>query len=112
MQHDDDHCLRTIERLTSRKWTLPVLYVLSNETLRYHEIHAALPGITQKMLTDTLRKLEDYSFINRVVYPSVPPKVEYNLTDLGGSFVVAFSSVIEWAKTSIQEIDSPAGIAK
>ena len=67
----------------SRKWNSLVLYHLSQETKRYSELKRLTPGITQKMLTQTLRDLEKFQLIHREVYPVVPPKVEYSLTEYG-----------------------------
>jgi len=64
----------------SRKWNAWVLYHLSTGTKRYGELKRLIQGITQKMLTQTLRELERYELIHREVYPVVPPKVEYSLT--------------------------------
>lgn len=69
--------------LVSGKWKGLVLWHLSGGTMRYGELKKSLPGITQKMLTQTLRDLEKYGLIDRKVYPVVPPKVEYTLTKDG-----------------------------
>jgi len=103
IQLANDYHVRGLVQIISSKWALPVLHVLSKETLRYYEINAALPDITQKVLTDILRKLEGYGFISRQVYPTVPPKVEYSLTGLGDSFTTALSPAFEWVKANIYE---------
>jgi DNA-binding HxlR family transcriptional regulator len=69
--------------MLSRKWHSLVLYHLSTGTKRYGELKKLIHGITQKMLTQTLRELETYRLIHREVYPVVPPKVEYSLTEYG-----------------------------
>jgi len=69
--------------MVSRKWNSLVLYHLSEGTKRYSELKRLVSGITQKMLTQTLRDLEKYQLIHREVYPVVPPKVEYSLTEYG-----------------------------
>ena len=69
--------------MVSRKWNSLVLYHLSSGTKRYSELKRLIEGITQKMLTQTLRDLEKYRLIHREVYPVVPPKVEYSLTEYG-----------------------------
>lgn len=104
MQARDTHPIRTVVKLTSSKWMLPVLHVLSDGTKRYHEVHAALPDITQKVLTDMLHKLEGYGLVKRVAYPTVPPKVEYTLTELGESFTEALNPVVNWAKANYSEL--------
>ena len=67
----------------SRKWNSLVLYHLSDGTKRHSELKRLISGVTQKMLTQTLRDLERYQLIHREVYPVVPPKVEYSLTQYG-----------------------------
>ncbi len=69
--------------MLSRKWNALVLYHLSSGTKRYSELKRLIHGITQKMLTQTLRELENFELIHREVYPVVPPKVEYSLTENG-----------------------------
>lgn len=105
MSNSSHHHLAAIIKITSSKWTLPVLHVLTDGTKRYHEINNALPSITQKMLTDRLHRLEDLGFIRRRAYPTVPPRVEYSLTALGDSFTKAYIPVIDWAKSNLEEIN-------
>lgn len=64
-------------------WKMPILWRLNNRTMRYGELKKDIPHITHKMLTTQLRQLEEEGFIIRTVYPVVPPKVEYSLTDRG-----------------------------
>ena len=72
--------------LIDGKWKCVILWHLFNEgTLRFNEIRKRVPSITQRMLTNQLRELEQDGIIHREVYPQVPPKVEYCLTDLGQS---------------------------
>jgi DNA-binding HxlR family transcriptional regulator len=104
MKQSDDYYLRAVVAILSSKWTLPVLYGLRNGTKRYHEINNAVPDMAQKVLTDMLRKLERHGFIVRIAHPTVPPKVEYTLTDLGESFVAALVPVIDWTKDHLQEV--------
>ncbi len=104
MQYGDKHHIRAIVKLTSSKWMLPVLHVLSDGTKRYHEVHLELPDITQKVLTDILHRLEDYGLVSRVAHPTVPPKVEYSLTELGESFALAYVPVVDWAKLNLEEL--------
>ena len=72
-----------VQDLLSGKRKILILWYLSYRTLRFNEIKRKLPDVTQKMLTQQLRKLEADGLILRTVYPVVPPKVEYSLTDLG-----------------------------
>ena len=69
--------------LLARKWTLKIAVALNEDTKRHSEIARCLPGITQKVLTETLREMERTGIVERAVYPIVPPKVEYKLTVVG-----------------------------
>jgi len=72
-----------VQNLLSGKWKILILWYLSYNTLRFSDIKKHLPNVTQKMLTQQLRDLEEHKLIYRNVYPVVPPKVEYGLTDIG-----------------------------
>lgn len=82
--------------LISGKWKGLILWHLQDGTLRYGEIKKHLGKITQKMLTQTLRALEDDKLITRKVYPVVPPKVEYTITDRGMKLIPIFQQLITW----------------
>ena len=72
-----------VHTLLSGKWKILILWFLSSRVLRFNDIRKKLPGVTQKMITQQLRSLENDHLIFRHVYPVVPPKVEYGLTELG-----------------------------
>lgn len=72
-----------VQNLLSGKRKILILWYLSSKTLRFNSIKKKLPDVTQKMLTQQLRSLEKDGMISRKVYPVVPPKVEYSLTDIG-----------------------------
>ncbi len=74
-----------------------VIYVLSEGTLRFSEIHRRLPHITEANLTKDLRTLEAHGIIHREVYPVVPPKVEYSLTEAGKEFLPILDALNSWA---------------
>lgn len=81
------------------KWKPIIIYRLGVDgTLRFSEIKRAIPNITQKMLTQQLRELEADGVVHREVYPQVPPKVEYSLTDLGQTVVPVISKLCHWGK--------------
>ena len=82
--------------MVSGKWKSKILWYLKDETLRYGEIRKVLGKITQKMLTQTLRDLENNQLITRKVYPVVPPKVEYTITRHGKKLIPIFMSLSEW----------------
>jgi len=83
------------------KWSLLVLYHLhkcGNGVMRFSEIQRQMTDCSQKMLSQTLKNLEKTQLINRTVYPVVPPKVEYSLTEKGKSLVPIIDNLINWAK--------------
>lgn len=83
-----DHCpMVLVQDILSGKRKILILWYLSNRTLRFSEIKHKLPDVTPKMLTQQLRSLEDDGLILRKVYPVVPPKVEYSLTDMGKKII-------------------------
>lgn len=87
------------------KWTMLILEVLTDKgCLRFTRIADNLPGISQKMLTQTLRRMERDGLIRRTVYPVVPPKVEYELTGLGLSLGAAFCGVWVWAAENLDDV--------
>lgn len=88
--HLRDRCIKydvcpmvLVQNLLSGKRKILILWYLSYQTLRFNDLKKNLPDVTQKMLTQQLRSLEEDGLIHREVYPIVPPKVEYSLTDLG-----------------------------
>src|SRR3546814_1522953 len=88
------------------KWTLLVLEELEDHgTCRFTELARLVPGISQKMLTQTLRAMERDGLVHRQVFAVVPPKVEYCLTDLGRSLGEAFCGVWHWAEAHLCEVE-------
>ncbi|WP_337100474.1 winged helix-turn-helix transcriptional regulator [Paenibacillus sp. YIM B09110] len=83
--------------IISNKWTALVIYSLENGTIRYGEIMKRIEGISQKMLTQTLRRLERDGLVSRKVTPSVPPIVEYTLTSLGETLIPYMRNLVEWS---------------
>ena len=89
------------------KWTLLVLEELEdNGVLRFTELARMVPGISQKMLTQTLRAMERDGLVDRTVHPVIPPKVEYRLTDLGHSLGEAFCGVWHWAGDNLDRVEA------
>ena len=80
------------------KWKALILCALKDGKLRFSEINAKIPDITQRMLTKTLRELEKDNIINRKVYAEVPPRVEYCLTTKGESVLPILDALCEWGK--------------
>ena len=88
------------------KWTMLILEVLGEKgTLRFTRLSELVDGISQKMLTQTLRQMERDGLVVRTVYPVVPPKVEYHLTPLGLSLGAAFCGVWVWAAENLKHIE-------
>ena len=85
----------TIEVIGGR-WKVPIVWNLFSGTLRFSELRRALPGVTQKMLTQQLRELEKNGIVKRKVYPQVPPRVEYSLTDRGASLRPVVDAMCRW----------------
>ncbi|VVC75350.1 putative HTH-type transcriptional regulator YybR [Aquicella siphonis] len=86
------------------KWTVLIIGQLSSGTLRFNELKRSVPGITQKMLTQTLKGLERDGIIVRKIYATVPPKVEYTLTKLGKSLIRVVEAIRTWAETNVKDI--------
>src|ERR1700674_2244111 len=78
------------------KWTILLLMVLGDRRMRFGELHRAINGISQRMLTVTLRNLEYDGILIRTVYPTIPPRVEYELSDYGRSFKLALAPIGRW----------------
>ena len=92
-----------VHKLLSGKWKILILWYLSNETLRFSELKKKLPDTTQKMLTNQLRSLEEDNLIFRKVYPVVPPKVEYGLTDMGKNLIPLLESMYSFGVEYLNE---------
>jgi DNA-binding HxlR family transcriptional regulator len=86
----------TTVSLIGSKWKLLIIRNLLQRPWRFNELKNNLEGISQKVLTDSLRSMEDDGLIVRTVYPEVPPRVEYSLSDLGMSLKPILDSMVEW----------------
>ncbi|UCJ19112.1 helix-turn-helix transcriptional regulator [Pseudomonas sp. MM211] len=86
------------------KWTMLVIYSLSSGPMRFGELRRQVDGVTQKMLTQTLRLLERDGLVLRVVYPSAPPSVEYSLTQLGESITAITEQMCLWAQDNMKPV--------
>jgi DNA-binding HxlR family transcriptional regulator len=92
--------------LIGGKWKPIIIWHLGTKgTKRFNELKKLLPKITQKMLTQQLRELEDDSLVERKVYPQVPPKVEYSLTDLGESLMPILGMMNDWGEKYYEKVD-------
>jgi len=89
------------------KWTMLILEVLAEHgETRFTRVGELVGGISQKMLTQTLRQMERDGLVVRTVHPVIPPKVEYRLTDLGFTLAEAFCGVLTWAEANIDRIEA------
>lgn len=84
--------------LIGGKWKLIILWHLLDGEKRFSELNRIIPNITQKMLTTQLRELEEKDLVSRKVYPQVPPKVEYSLTERGRSLEKILRDICQWSK--------------
>ncbi|MCR2805977.1 winged helix-turn-helix transcriptional regulator [Paenibacillus soyae] len=91
--------------IVANKWTSLVIYAMEDGTIRYGEMMRRIEGISQKMLTQTLKKLERDGLVHRNVIPAVPPIVEYSLTPLGESLLPSMRMLKEWAKNHYAEVE-------
>ena len=87
------------------KWKALVLWCLKDEIKRNGELKRLIPNISQKMLTQQLRELEDSGIVERIVYPVVPPKVEYKLTIMGKKLIPILVELHDWGKEYSKEND-------
>ena len=98
---------RTISTLLSRigdKWTVLVVSTLAGGSKRFNELRREIPSVSQRMLTLTLRNLERDGLVNRTVTPSIPPRVDYELTDLGRSLQEPIMALEQWALDNVATI--------
>jgi DNA-binding HxlR family transcriptional regulator len=95
---------RALERIGG-KWSILIVNLLRERTMRFAELQRGVDGISQKMLTQTLRGLERDGLVERTAYPEVPPRVEYRLTPLGRTLVGPSASVVRWTENHIQEVE-------
>ena len=87
------------------KWTILLLMVLGDRRMRFTELHRAVNGISQRMLTATLRNLEHDGVLIRTVYPTIPPRVEYELSDRGRSLKLALAPIGRWVMENQTDIE-------
>src|SRR6188768_4394135 len=99
-QHVNMNSCRPVNEVLARigdKWTVLVVSLLGRGSMRFSEIKTSIGSISQKMLTATLRGLERDGYVTRTVYPTIPPKVEYQLTDLGRELADPVRALGLWA---------------
>lgn len=103
---DRQYSSRAVLALLAEKWTTLVLYALAGGTKRHGELRHEIAEISQKMLTQTLRRLERDGLVARTMYPQVPPRVEYALTPLGQTLGTLVCAICDWAAVHYEEIEA------
>lgn len=105
---DIDHCpVRKVLDRFGDKWSILVIIILGeNGKMRFGELNKTIQDISQKMLTVTLRTLEADGLVFRKIYPEVPPRVEYELTEMGESLVPHIENLTAWAMENFQAIST------
>ena len=97
--------IRNVLARMSDKWSLLVLANLgANNKMRYKDFRAAIPDISNKMLTNTLKHLEQDNLILRQAYAEIPPRVEYSLSNTGKSLIPIIQTLIEWGESHFEEV--------
>jgi DNA-binding HxlR family transcriptional regulator len=102
---DDDCGIRDVLDRLGDRWTVLVIVELSKGVRRFRELERAIPGISQRMLTLTTKRLGRDGLVERIAYPTIPPQVEYRLTESGRSLAEMISRLADWSR------DQKAGIA-
>ncbi|WDV53785.1 helix-turn-helix domain-containing protein [Streptomyces coeruleorubidus] len=100
----EDCQVRQILDRIADKWSLLVIALLDNRRLRFTELRREIDGVSQRMLTVTLRSLERDGLVKRTVHPVVPPRVEYELTSLGRTLHTTIQSLVTWTERHQEEI--------
>lgn len=103
------HARQILDRVGD-KWSISVIYSLGASTLRFTELRRAIDGISQRMLTATLRTLERDGLVERTVHPVVPPRVDYRLTPLGLTLSETVCRLMSWAVEHGEEIDEARAV--
>lgn len=96
-----------VKRVLSRvgdKWSLLVITLLGKHPMRFNELRREVDDISQRMLTLTLRNLERDGLVSRTVYPTIPPKVQYELTELGSTLLDTIQSLVNWTISHLDDI--------
>ncbi|MEU8803693.1 helix-turn-helix domain-containing protein [Spirillospora sp. NPDC048819] len=107
MEHTAANCrAREILDRVGDKWSLQVISLLGERTKRFTELKREIDGISQRMLTVTLRGLERDGIVSRTVYPVMPPRVDYSLTPMGATLMDAASTLVRWAESHLNDIDA------
>ncbi len=105
--YNDEECpIRNVVAQIGDKWSMLLLFALVDGPDRFNSLKSRVVGISQRMLTQTLRDLEREGYVNRTVFPEVPVRVEYELTDMGRGLVKPLYQLVSWAEVHQEEIES------
>jgi len=107
--YDSRYPARQVLQIIADTWTPIVLFCMRGRTRRFNELQRSIPDVSKKMLTQTLRKLEQRGLLNRLVHPVVPPHVDYSLTPAGNKFAEAVALLCEWAEQNKALLKQVAG---
>jgi DNA-binding HxlR family transcriptional regulator len=100
------HCpSRQVLDLIANKWTALIFALLEQQPTRFNELQRSIEGISHKMLTQTLRNLEQRGIVERKITPSIPPAVEYSLSPLGSTLIPLMAALRQWAEEHMEEVE-------
>lgn len=103
---DDCRMVREILDLVGDKWTLYIIATLKDGPVRFNELRRRIDGISQRMLTINLRGLERDGLVKRTLFPTIPPRVDYELTEVGRTLLVPVMALVTWANTNQENIQN------
>ncbi|NLR97506.1 helix-turn-helix transcriptional regulator [Rhizobium sp. P38BS-XIX] len=101
---DDCQVVREILDLVGDKWTLYIIATLRNGPVRFNELRRQIDGISQRMLTINLRGLERDGLVKRTLFPTIPPRVDYELTEVGRTLLAPVMALVTWANSNKENI--------
>ena len=97
---------REVLQRVGDKWSVYVIDLLGQRTMRFSELHRSIDGITSRMLTVTLRGLERDGIVSRTIHPVIPPRVDYELTEMGRTLLDTIGQLVSWTDSHLPEIDA------
>jgi DNA-binding HxlR family transcriptional regulator len=97
---------REVLQRVGDKWSVQVIDLLGERTMRFGELHRSIDGITSRMLTVTLRGLERDGIVSRTIHPVIPPRVDYELTAMGRTLLDTIGQLVSWTDSHLPEIDA------
>ena len=101
---DDCRMVREILDLVGDKWSLYIIATLKDGPVRFNQLRRQIDGISQRMLTITLRGLERDGLVKRTLFPTIPPRVDYELTEVGRTLLAPVMALVTWARTNQENI--------